>query len=174
MRTMNHILFKPAQLLILLALLPGTSVPAQNHTDKRSVSRSFPASRETTLEVRNKYGKIQVVAWEKDSVSVEVDIFLTESSASKLRKLKQDIGINFTGTNNFIVAKTTIESESGRLASGLKSISNTITGTNKQVEINYMVYVPEYMDVILQNKFGDIYMDGWRGIQPYRSVLPTG
>lgn len=163
MRTMNHILFKSAQLLTLLAMMLGTSVSAQSHTDKRSVSRSFPASRETTLEVQNKYGKIQVVTWEKDSVSVNVDIYLTESSASKLRKLKEDIGIDFTGTNTFIVARTTIKSESGRLASELKSISNTISGTNKQVEINYMVHVPEYMDVILRNKFGDIYMDDLSG-----------
>lgn len=163
MKTMNHILFKPAQLLFLLALTLGTSLSAQSHTDKRSVSRSFPASRETTLEVLNKYGKIQVVTWEKDSVLVNVDIYLTESSASKLRKLKEDIRINFTGTKTFIVAKTAIKSESGRLASELKSISNTIKGSNKQVEINYMVYVPEYMDVVLQNKFGDIYIDDLSG-----------
>ena len=163
MRAMDHILFKPAKLLILLALALGTTVSAQSHTDKRSVSKQFPASRETTLEVQNKYGKIQVVTWDKDSVSVDVDIFLTESSASKLRKLKEDIQINFTGTNTYIIAATSIKSESGRIASELKSVTHTITGTNKQVEINYMVYVPEYMDVVLQNKFGDIYMDDLTG-----------
>ncbi|MEN8230605.1 MAG: hypothetical protein ABFS38_20780 [Bacteroidota bacterium] len=160
---MNHILFKPTGLLILAILLLGTSVLAQSHTDKRSVSRSFPASRETTLEVQNKYGKIQVVTWEKDSVLVDVDIYLTESSSAKLRKLKEDIKIDFTGTNTYIIAKTMIKSESGRLASELKSISNTITGSNKRVEINYMVYVPQYMDVVLSNKFGDIYMDDMGG-----------
>ena len=163
MRTMDHILFKPTRLLTLALLMLGTSVLAQSHTDKRSVSRSFPASLETTLEVQNKYGKIQVVTWEKDSVSVDVDIFLTESSASKLRKLKEDIKIDFTGTNTYIIAKTMIKSESGRIASELKSISNTITGSNKRMEINYMVYVPEYMDVVLNNKFGDIYMDDLDG-----------
>ena len=94
MRKMNHILFKPKKLLILSALMLGTLASAQDHTDKRSVSRSFPASLETTLEVENKYGKIQMVTWDKDSVSMEVEIFLTESSASKLRKLKDDIKID--------------------------------------------------------------------------------
>ena len=88
MKTMDHILFKPTRLLVLATMMLGTSVLAQSHTDKRSVSKSFPASWETTLEVMNKYGKIQVVTWEMDSVAIEVDIFMTESSASKLKKLK--------------------------------------------------------------------------------------
>lgn len=163
MKTMDHILFKTMRMLVVAAMMLGTSVLAQSHTDKRSVSKSFPVSRETTLEVQNKYGKIQVVTWEVDSVAVDVDIFMTESSASKLKKLKADIKIDFTATNNYIIAKTMIKSESGRIASELKSISNTITGSNKRMEINYMVHVPEYMDVVLNNKFGDIYMDDLDG-----------
>ncbi len=31
------------------------------------------------------------------------------------------------------------------------------------MEINYMVYVPAHMDVVLNNKFGDIYMDDLDG-----------
>jgi hypothetical protein len=178
MRKMNHILFRSGKLrirsawtrsvlmlsvLVLSALAPGNLASAQDHTDKRSVSRSFPASLETTLEVENKYGKIQLVTWDKDSVSVEVEIFLTESSSSKLRKLRDDIKIDFTGTNNYIIARTVIKSESGRLASELKSISNTIKGSNKRVEINYLLFVPRQMDVVLNNKFGDIYMDDLEG-----------
>jgi hypothetical protein len=162
-RKMNHILFKPGKLLILSALMLGTLAHAQDHKDTRSVSRSFPASVETTVEIQNKYGKIQLATWDKDSVLVEVDIFLTESSSKKLRKLKDDIHINFTGTKSYIIASTIIESESGRLASELKSITNTIAGTNKRIEINYMVHLPAHMDVVLNNKFGDIYMDDLDG-----------
>ena len=85
MRAMNHILFRTSKLLILSALLLGSTLAfAQNLTDQRSVSRSFPATMETTLEVKNKYGKIQVLTWEKDSVVVDVDIYLTESSSSRI------------------------------------------------------------------------------------------
>ena len=134
MRKMNHILFKPKRLLILLALSLGILASAQDHTDTRSVTRSFPVSLETTLEIHNKYGKIQVATWDKDSVAVDVDIYLTESSASKLRKLKDDIRINFTGTNTYVIAATAIESESfasasisfSRLSRSLASASTTL------------------------------------------------
>ena len=72
MRKMNHILYKPGTLLLLWAMLSGTFATAQDHTEKRSVSRTYPATRETTLEVQNKYGKIQVLTWERDSVLIEV------------------------------------------------------------------------------------------------------
>jgi len=159
-RSMN---LKATGLLLLAIMLLSSSVVAQGHSDKRSVSRSFPASHETTLEVFNKYGKVQVVTWEKDSVSVDIDIFLNESSASKLRKLKDDIKIDFTSTHSYIVAETVIKSESGRIVSELRSIGNTITGTNKRMEINYLVYVPEYLDLVVNNKFGDIYLDDLNG-----------
>ncbi|RPI44588.1 MAG: hypothetical protein EHM46_02680 [Bacteroidetes bacterium] len=59
--------------------------------------------------------------------------------------------------------KTIIDSESGRLASELKSVTHTIAGSNKRVEVNYMVRVPRYLDVVIQNKFGDIFMDDLDG-----------
>jgi hypothetical protein len=177
MRKMNHILFRYRILLLFLVLLPGMTTLAQDRTDKRVVRKQFPATRETTLEVTNKYGEIQVLTWKKDSVAIEVEILLTESSSSKLNKLKDDISIGFTGTGGYIIAKTQIKSESGRIASELKSVSHTISGSNKQVEINYMVRIPEYLDVVLQNKFGDIYIDDLKGrvdIELSNGVLKAG
>ncbi len=152
----------PGSILFLMLLAPFSG-KAQDHTHTRSVSKSFPANLETTLEVENKYGQIQVMTWEKDSVAIDVDIFLTESSPSKLRKLKDDVNIRFSGTNTYIIARTVIESETGRIASELRSIGNTLIGTNKRMEINYMVRVPDYLDVVLLNKFGDIFLDDLSG-----------
>ena len=170
MRTMIHILFRseklpalPALGLVFILLFWGGAVSAQEHTDTRSVSKKFPVSRETTLEVHNKYGKIQVVTWKKDSAEMVVDIHLSESSASKLRKLREDISIDFTRTNNYIIARSKFKSESGRIASELKSVSHTLSGSNKHVEINYTLYIPDYLDLVLTNKFGDIYLDDLKG-----------
>lgn len=175
MKAKIHMLFRNTRRLVLAALIMGPSLlagtghsgssalMAQEHRDQRRLKRSFPATLETTLEIQNKYGKVQVVNWDKDSVAFEVEVILNESSASKLRKLKDDVKIDFTGTNTYIIAKTVIQSESGRIASELRSIGNTIAGTNKRMEINYMVHIPQYIDVVVNNKFGDIYMDDLEG-----------
>ncbi|MCP4309946.1 MAG: hypothetical protein GY790_01665 [Bacteroidetes bacterium] len=163
MRKMIHTLCKSTRLLLLLALLSGTAVSAQDHKSKMNLSREFPVTRETTLEIQNKYGKIQVVSWEKDLVQIDVEIRVSESNASKLKKLKDDISIDFTGTKTYIIAKSQFKSESKRLVSELKSVSHTLSGSNKNVEINYMISMPSYMDLVLNNKFGDIYMDDHSG-----------
>lgn len=163
MRKMIHTLCRSTRLLLLLALLSGTTVSGQDHKSKMNLSREFPVSRETTLEIQNKYGTIQVVNWEKDMVQIDVEIRVSESSASKLKKLKDDVSIDFTGTKSYIIAKSKFKSESKRLASELKSVSHTLSGSNKHVEIDYMVSMPAYMDLELNNKFGDIYMDDHSG-----------
>ena len=163
MRKMIHFLCRTIRRLLFLALLTGATVSAQDHKSKMNLSREFPATLETTLEIENKYGKIQVVSWDQDQVVVDVEILVTESSASKLKKLKEDISIDFTGTSNYIIVKSKFKSESKRIASELKSVSHTISGSNKHVEINYMVKIPPYMSVVLNNKFGDIYMDDHKG-----------
>jgi hypothetical protein len=162
MGTMIHMICK-SRWLVVLALLWGTLVSAQDHTARRTMSKRYPVTRETTLEVQNKYGKIQVITWEKDSAALEVEIILTESSASKLKKLKEDVSIDLSRTSNYILARSSFKSESGRIASELKSVSHTLAGSNKHAEINYTIYIPEYLDLVLSNKFGDIYMDNMKG-----------
>jgi hypothetical protein len=144
-------------------LAMGTSLPAQEYSAKRSVTRRFPVSRETTLEVHNKYGKVQTVTWNRDSVAVEVEIILSEASVSKLNKLKEEISIEFSGTRNYIIARSKFKSETGRIAEELKSVSHTLGGSDNHVEINYMVYLPEYLDLVVNNKFGDVYLDQLTG-----------
>lgn len=167
MHCKNRKLFLTALLAIGL-LLPGSMltdarVYGQTLTEKRSVSRSYTVSPETSLEVHNKYGKIQLNTWDKDEVSIEVEILLSESSKSRLKKLKEDISIDFYDSKEMVRARTMIESESGRLASEIKSIGSTISGSNKKVEINYLIHLPAYINVQLTNKFGDIYMDDLNG-----------
>lgn len=152
----------PGLAVALLLMLPAV-LPAQDHTARRSVERQFAVSRESTLEIQNKYGQIQVVTWDRDSADIRVDIRLTESSASKLRKLKDDISIQFSRTGSYLLARSRFESEKGRIARELRSIGPTITGSNKHVEINYTLYVPAYLDIVLTNKFGDIYLDNMSG-----------
>ncbi len=163
MEKMIHTLCRSIGQLLLLALLTGTTVSAQDFKSKMNLSREFPTTRETTLDIENKYGKIQVVSWEEDRVVIEVEIKVSESSESKLKKLKEDISIDFTGTSNYIIVKSNFKSESGRLASELKNVSHTLAGANKHVEISYMVKIPPYLNVVLNNKFGDIYMDDHNG-----------
>lgn len=162
MKTKRKFLFSPGILLAAVFLSAGILVSAQPVNDSRIKNKSYPVSPETTLEVENKYGTILIVPWTKDSVKITADIFLEAKNISKLRKLKNDIDVSFTGTSNYVIARTVIGDGGSRVASELRALSNTLVSSST-VEINYTIYLPEYINLVLTNKFGDIYIDDLNG-----------
>lgn len=155
-------LFRPGRLFTAAALAACVLASAQSVTDSRSERASFKASLETTLEVENKYGTILIVPWNKDSVQVTADVFLEAKNSSRLRKLKNDVRISFTGNSTYILARTIIGDGSSRVAAELRTLSNTL-GAKSSVEINYTIYLPDYINLVLTNKYGDIYIDDLSG-----------
>jgi hypothetical protein len=158
MKKKRRFLFSPRMLLTTTILTIGIFTSAQTVKEAQSRKESFSVTPETTLEVENKYGTILIVPWKKDSVQVTADIFLEAKNSSKLRKLKNDIRISFSATSSYIIVRTLIGDGSSRVASELRTLSNTL-GSNSTVEINYTIYLPEYISLVLINKFGDIYID---------------
>jgi hypothetical protein len=136
---------------------------AQIYTEDKNIVRSFPVNPETRLDISNKYGKIQVIQWKKDSVRLEIELSVKSSSQSKLEKIMDNIEIEFTGTNYYVIANTKIGSTNNTFFTDLMDLSGTIIPSKNKVEINYTVMAPSYMIVNLTNKFGNIYMDDMNG-----------
>ncbi|MFC2079947.1 hypothetical protein ACFLRQ_00570 [Bacteroidota bacterium] len=162
MKKKRKYLFNPRLLLCTSILSLTIAVSAQTVKDTRTWTESYKVTDETTLEVENKYGTILIVPWNKDSVQVTADIFLEAKNTAKLRKLKNDLRITSSDTRTYILVRTLIGEGNSRVASELRTLSNTLSNQST-VEINYTVYLPEYINLILNNKFGDIYIDDING-----------
>jgi hypothetical protein len=141
----------------LSAVAPGAG--AQTYTDRQKIVRSFPANAETRLDLTNKYGTVQVIPWRKDSVHIEIDLFIESSSTSKLEKLKKSVDFEFTDTKYYITAYTNFGSKGVPFFSDLREI----IPSKNQVKIDYTVHVPPGMNITLSNKYGDIYIDDMKG-----------
>lgn len=150
--------FKQAFLLTFLLgiALPGVNAQGVNH--RQTIKRSFPVSMESTFELENKYGTILVVPWDKDSVQVTADLFLEAKNSSKLRKLRNDIDVSFSATTYYIIVRTLFGDDNSRIISEIRALGNTLN-TNSTVEVNYTIYVPDQIDLVLDNKYGDIFID---------------
>ena len=55
-------------LLFIWVIALGTN--AQSISDSKRIIRSFPVSRETSIDVSNKYGNITIETWNNDSVKL--------------------------------------------------------------------------------------------------------
>ncbi len=162
MKTMKKFLYKVSLLFAAIYMLAGIQAFGQGISDAKSYRKIFPTGTETTVEIENKYGTILIVPWNKDSVQITAEVYLRAKSVSKLRKLRNDVHISFAGTRNYIIARTIIGEGNSKVVSELRALTNTLS-SNTAVEINYTVYLPDYINVVLNNKFGDIYIDDLYG-----------
>jgi len=147
--------------IILFAMGSGTA--AQTFSNSKSVTHSYKVGPETTVEINNKYGKIHVIPWDKDSVQITASLSVYSNNLARLEKVKNSIDFKFTITKYYISAFTDFGTSSNQILTELKSLSDVIISGQNQIEINYLVYCPAQINLSLVNKFGDIYIDDMIG-----------
>jgi len=134
-------------------------ISAQTFSDNKTVTKSYKVSPETTVEINNKYGKVHIIPWDKDSVRITASMNVSSSNLSRLQKVKSRINFNFTSTKFYISAVTDFGTNGNQILTELKSLSDAIISGQNQIVINYLVYCPTEINLNLVNKFGDIYID---------------
>jgi hypothetical protein len=148
--------YKRKLVLWLIIIMFSGGARAQMYADH--IVRNFYMSAKSSVEVYNKYGKVHVQTWDKDSVKFEVDLRIQTSSSEKLQKLKNQITFDFTNTNYYIIAKTSFVKSGGIFS----DVVETIVPSN-EVKIDYTVYIPKTASLKIENKFGDVYIDDFQG-----------
>lgn len=148
--------------LTFLFLLCG-SLSAQSESETRSFIRRAPVGKETLFEVFNKYGTIHITPWNKDSVYIKAEVKAFASSQSKLRKMIDGITVNISETPYLVRAQTDFIQNINMLFESFKGITGKIISYDSHVEINYYINVPEYLNLKIENKYGDVYMENSSG-----------
>jgi hypothetical protein len=132
---------------------------SQSSSETRNFIKTLTAGRETTLEVYNKYGTIQITQWKKDSVMIRAEIKAVASDKEKLGKMFDGISINMTESKYQIRAETSFTQSIGMLFENFKGMTSKIISYDSKVEINYYINMPEYLNLKIENKYGDVYME---------------
>jgi hypothetical protein len=153
----NRSIFRisPAVLLLFFTQL----LTGQTFSNNKSYERTYRVTPETTVEINNKYGKIHVIPWDKDSVKITASMSVYSNNLTRLEKVKNGINFNFTDTRYYISAITDFGTSSNQILTELKTLSDVLISGQNQIEINYLVYCPSHINLNLVNKFGDIYID---------------
>lgn len=138
-------------------------VKSQVFEKSRAESKTFIVYEETTLEISNKYGNIHLFTWEKDSVKIDVKVNVKAGKESKVEKIFDYIDIDFSNTRFYIIAETRLRQNQGSFWSEVSDLANTIFSGSNKAQIDYNVYIPNGMEIKLENKFGNIYMADYQG-----------
>jgi hypothetical protein len=156
-RYISNLLFT----VIFAALSPGLA--GQTYTESQNIHRSFMVNKSSTVDIVNKYGRIQVFRWAKDSASIDIDFRINSTNMSRINRIKSWISFDITGSGAFVTAKTVFQSGYTSLINDIVNIAESVVDPVNQVIINYSVHVPEYVDLRINNKFGDVYLDDFAG-----------
>ncbi len=146
---------------IILICLQGVNAQVPEYT--RHISRSFHISTSVSVEVSNKYGRIQVIHWEKDSVRFDIDLRIKAKDNTKLGKIKQNIEFDITHGQSYILAKTRFGESGSDVLKDLVDIAGSYLSSQNSVIINYTVRMPAHLNLKIENKFGDVYLDDHAG-----------
>jgi len=151
---MNYKIFNIG--LILLIFNP---LSAQSDSETRNYIKTIPVGKETTLEVFNKYGTIQITPWSRDSAYIRAEIKAYAKEHSKFNKLFEGITVSITENDYLVRAQTEFTSNINMLFESFKGMTSKIISYDSRVEINYYINIPEYLNLKIENKYGDVYME---------------
>jgi hypothetical protein len=155
-----------------LFLLLFHSLSAQNDSETRSYIKTMPVTRETTFELSNKYGTIQITPWSKDSVYIRAEVKAFAKDHSRQSKMFDGISVNFSESKYIVRAETEFTSNINTLFESFKGMTSKIINYDSHIEIDYFVNMPEYLNLKIENKYGDVYMENNTG--EFRISLSNG
>ncbi|HKK81899.1 MAG TPA: hypothetical protein VJ909_06610 [Prolixibacteraceae bacterium] len=157
-----HTTLKYYLVLILFSILTSITVSAQV-SDSEHISRGFMVDNSTIVDIGNKYGDIVVKTWERDTIWVQIDYKVTGRNYDEIHQKMKDIDFELTQSGHYVVINTLIGESKNRLLNELKKLKETIGFGETEVEINMKITLPDNLDLRMNNKFGNIYLDDYNG-----------
>jgi len=133
--------FASRSVMIALFFLPWLTLIAQDFTKIYSQGK-YDVDKGASLVIQNKFGDIHCQAWDESSVSLYVTVKVDASSQEKADRVFDKIDISLTGSRTKVEGKTTV----GNI-------------NNANYSIDYEIRMPRWINLDLDNQFGNIYLD---------------
>ncbi len=116
----------------------------------KEIAKDYKIDKGFTLAIDNEYGEINLVNWDKNELSVIVRIETEAASQAKAEELLEKVSIAIEESNSNASFDTEID----------KKVMN---GKNK-IKVTYSVKAPAYLNVNLEQAYGNIYIQDLTGI----------
>lgn len=146
-----------------IMLSVGTILNGQAFTEKREFHKTVKVNRESSFELNNKYGTVHISTWNKDSIQIKAEIEAYSSSLDRLRKMLQGVNVSITEVSYLVKAETQFVQNINTLFESFKGMTDKLIPYESKIQINYYVSVPEYLNMEIINKYGDVYMEDHKG-----------
>ncbi len=136
---------------------------AEAYKEVRNVTKSIKINSGSKVNISNKYGSVNINTWEKDSVRFEIILTISGANESKVKKLGNNIDFRFSENETSYFVETRFGKDFKTFWNDLKNKSGISNPGTRNVEINYTIYTPDYIGLSIDNKYGEVYLDDFKG-----------
>lgn len=150
------------KVILLTCLIAGFSMFSQVKL-KKQVKETFNMTNAGELYIDNKYGDVTINGWEENSISVVIDIVVTNKKKDNAKSLLERIVPRIKSTTDFIEIVSEISEKRTSVFSRYFNKVNPFDFDKSNVDINYTIYMPTHAEINVINKFGDVVLDNWKG-----------
>jgi hypothetical protein len=125
---------------------------AQGEPFSREINKDFAVTKDTRLEIANKYGNVDILKRNDQALSIKVLIKINTRDKIRAEEMMRMVHINISQEGELIRATTDIDDKAGRFFGGFGNQSDGL-------EINYTISMPNSVPLNLSNKYGNVFID---------------
>lgn len=143
-------------LVILTLITTAIAAEGQDRVAK-TYQKEFSLTDNSNIYLENRFGQMNIENWDKNSISIIIEIKLDYPEGDKATRLLNSINIEFTQTGNDISAITKIDEDF------MKTWGRHFDSDSKDFSIDWEVKMPKQSSITLVNKYGDIFVNELTG-----------
>lgn len=117
---------------------------------EKNMKESFKADKSTLLDVDSKFGEVRILAWDKNEVEVNANIWVESKREDYAKELLSKLDAKITVADNKISVKSVIPDKLN-------------TKKDTKFRIDFTINAPEYLNVDLSSKYGSAFIDELSG-----------
>jgi hypothetical protein len=129
----------------------------------RTLSRSFPVSRQMSVKVSNKYGNVVVNTWDKDSVAFVINIRSVDKKEADAEARLAGIDVKFVASSYFLDVQTTFPENKNVLGVDWQEVTGGIFPSSRRIDIDYEISIPAWANLEIVNRYGNVYASDHNG-----------
>ncbi|WP_430816008.1 hypothetical protein [Carboxylicivirga sp. RSCT41] len=155
----------PYRILYMISgfLMLFINTQAQIISDEIKRHENFYVLPSSTLEINNKYGNIHFSTWDKDSVEININFFISEKNEARFKKIKDNVTFKITGNSAYMLAETVFGSKYASFFKNIKEATNLQLADNSRTRIDYFIKVPAHINLKVNNRYGNIFIPNFAG-----------
>jgi hypothetical protein len=123
---------------------------------KKTYTKTYSLSSSEKATLKNSFGELKIVAWDRNEIKVDVSITAKASSETGAQKILDNIRIEDGKNSSGVYFKTVMDNQNWNK-------DKKSDYKEQGMKIDYVVYMPAGNALDATNEFGSLIMPSWRG-----------